>query len=433
MRRALLAAALAPILLAAVPAPHGTAAPERRVHVARLEGTIDQAAAGYVTARIRDAEREGAETLVLVLDTPGGVDASMRQIVKGMVASRVPVVVHVAPAGARAASAGVFLVYAAHVAAMAPGTNLGAAHPVGIGGRLQSTEAEKAASDAAAYLRSLAGLRGRDVGFAEEAVRRSASLTAEEALARGAVDLIAPDLGTLLARIDGRQVSLASGEHTLRTAGAAVVERPMTPRQRLLHALANPNLAYLLMILGFYGILFELASPGMGFGGMGGAVSLILGLYGLQVVGVNYAGLALVLLSFALLVADLFAPTHGVLTAGAVLALLVGSLLVVDARNGLAISLALILPLVGGTALLSILAASAGLRAQRQRVATGAEGMLDQVGVAHSDLTPEGTVLVRGELWQAASEEGSIPAGTQVRVTGLDGLTIRVRTIKEGE
>ncbi len=409
----------------------GTAGP---VHVARIEGIIDGTAAAYFEARLRAAERDGAAALVLALDTPGGLDTAMRRIVKATLGAEVPVVVHVAPAGARAASAGVFLVYAAHVAAMAPGTNLGAAHPVTVGGELPETVSEKVTNDAAAYLRSLARLRGRDEGFAEEAVRRSASLTAEEALARGVIDLLAPDLPALLEQLDGRRVTIAGREVTLRTRGAEVVERPMTFRQRLLHALADPNIAYLLLILGFYGLLYELASPGIGFAGVGGAIMLILGLYALNALGVNYAGLALLALAFILFGVELFVPTHGALAAGGVVSFLIGSLLLLDAERGVTVSLLVILPVTAATALLVLLALGAGLRAQRRPVTTGAEALLGARGVARSALEPEGMVAVHGELWRARSKAGRpIPAGANVRVVGRQGLTLEVERISEEE
>lgn len=432
--RAAAAALLALAALAGVlpRAAAGAPAPPP-VHVARIDGILDPAAADFLDARLRAAERAGAGALVVVLDTPGGLDAAMRRMVKAVLASPVPVVVHVAPAGSRAASAGVFLVYAAHVAAMAPGTNLGAAHPVGPGGPLPDTLAEKATNDAVAYLRSLARLRGRDAAFAEEAVRRSASLTAQEALDRGVVDLLAADLPALLERLDGRAVRTAAGEVVLRTRGAATVERSMSLRQRLLHALADPNLAYLLLILGFYGILFELASPGIGFGGIGGAISLILALYALNAIGVNYAGLALVALAFALFAVDLFVPTHGALTAGGILSLLLGSLLLVDTEGGLAVSLLVILPVTVATALLASLALRAGLRAQRRPVVTGGEGLRGETGLARTDLDPEGMVAVHGELWQAEAAAAPIPAGARVRVVGREGLKLKVERIpKEG-
>lgn len=430
--------ALAVSLLAGAAAAGAVASPDpavtpARVLVARVDGIIDGTAASYLQDRLLEAEREHAAALVLVLDTPGGLDTAMRRMVKDILAARVPVVTYVAPAGARAASAGVFLVYAAHLAAMAPGTNVGAAHPVGLGGSLPDVELEKATNDAAAYLRSLARLRGRDERFAEEAVRRSVSVTAEEALQRRVVDLLAPDLPSLLERLDGRRVTTAGGQVVLRTRGAAVVERPMTFRQRLLHALADPNLAYLLLILGFYGLLYELASPGIGFAGVGGAIMLILGLYALNAIGVNYAGLALLVLAFGLFAAELFVPTHGALTAGGVVSLLLGSLLLVDAERGVRLSLGVILPVTIGTALLAVLAMGAGLRAQRRRVATGGEGLIGEVGVARSDLEPGGMVAVHGELWRARSVAGVIPAGARVRVVGREGLTLAVERIPEEE
>lgn len=422
-----LAAALIFLPAAGSPPPPAKAdAGTRQVVVLRLDGTVDPASAAYVTAGVRQAEQEGAEAVVVQIDTPGGLDSAMREIVKAFLGARVPVIAYVAPAGARAASAGVFVAYAAHVAAMAPGTNIGAAHPVGLGGEGLSAAEEKAVNDAAAYLRSLARRRGRDEAFAAEAVRESASLTAKEALARGVIDLIAPDLATLLAEVDGRRVETAAGPRLLRTRGAAAATREMTFRQRLLHAVADPNVAYLLLIFGFYGILFELASPGIGFAGIGGAISLILGLYALQAIGVSWAGLALVALAFALLAADVFAPTHGALTAGGLLALLLGSLLLAETPGGRAVSPWLVLPTVAATGALTLFVLRAGLRAQLRPVTTGREGLVGATGTCRTDLDPEGMVAVHGELWKARTASHPLPAGTRVRVVGVEGLTLQV-------
>ncbi len=422
--------ALAAVLLqvaGAHPLPPASAAAARQVIVLRLEGAIDPAASRYVINGVSRAEREGAEAVVIELDTPGGLDSAMRDIVKAFLGARLPVVVYVALEGARAASAGVFVAYAAHVAAMTPGTNIGAAHPIGLGSQGLGTVEEKVVNDAAAFLRSIARRRGRDEAFAEEAVRRSASITAEEAAQRHVVDLVAPDLATLLERIDGRRVETAAGSHTLHTRGAPITVREMGFRQRLLHTLADPNLAYLLLILGFYGILFELASPGIGFAGIGGAISMILGLYALQAVGTNWAGLALVALAFALFAVDIFAPTHGALTAGGVLALLLGSLLLAETPGGRAVSIWLIVPTVLVTGALAFLVLRAGLGAQRRPVTTGAEGLVGATGTSRTPLDPEGMVVIHGELWKARTDAGPIAAGTRVRVVAVEGLTLHVR------
>lgn len=405
----------------------------RTVHVITIDGVIDQTASGYLASRIREAESAGVEALVLRLDTPGGLDTSMRRMVKDILAARIPVIVFVAPSGSRAASAGVFITYAAHVAAMAPGTNIGAAHPVNLGGDLPPEISEKAANDAAAFLRSLARLRDRDEGFAREAVLKSSSLTADEALEKGVIDLTAADLDTLLDRLDGRRVTVDGETVTLQTRGAAVAEKEMSFRQRLLHALTNPNLAYLFMIIGFYGLIYELANPGVGFSGIGGAIGLIIGLYSLHVIGVNYAGLTLVVLAFALFLADLFMPTHGILTAGGIAALLFGSLLLVDTDEGLAVSLLVIVPVTLATVLFSSLAVGAGLRAQRRAVVTGSEAMIGLTGRTRSLLDPEGLVSVHGELWRAVSIRGTIPEGTMIRVVGVDGLRLTVEILVSSE
>lgn len=402
-----------------------------QVHVIEVEGIINQIVANFILTQISEAERASAEAIVIQMDTPGGLDVSMREIVKRILNAKVPVVVYISPAGARAASAGVFLTYASHVAAMAPGTNIGAAHPVNLGGDLGEEQEKKVVNDAAAYLRAIAKERGRNEQWAEEAVRNSLSLTAEEAVDQGVVDFVAPSLPSLLDQMDKWQVETAAGEITLSTREAPVDQREMTFRQRFFHTLTDPNIAYLLLMLGSYGILYELANPGFGFAGIGGAISVILGLYALHVVGINYAGLALILLAFGLFIADIFTPTHGVLTGGGIISLLIGSLILIDApRDQLAVSLTVIIPTIMVTALFFAFAVSAGIRAQRSKVASGVEGMVGEIGQAESVLASEGEVLVKGEHWRARSVSGRIKKGEKVRVIGMEGLRLKVTRLE---
>jgi membrane-bound serine protease (ClpP class) len=403
----------------------------------RIEDAVQPASAGFLDRALRWARREDCECLVLELDTPGGLDTSMRRMVKGILASPVPVVVYVAPPGSRAASAGVFLVLAAHVAAMAPGTNLGAAHPVSIGGGLpggqtrpDSTMAEKVVNDAAAYVRSLATQRGRNAEWAERAVRESVSITGDEALQLGVIDLIASDRGELLERIDGRAVETAGGSVTLRTAGAGVIEMRADLREQVLGAIANPNVAYLLLLLGALGIFFELSHPGALFPGIVGALSLLLAFFALQMLPVRATGVALILLSIVLFILEIKVTSFGALAMGGVAALLFGSLMLFDSASGVRLSLGVILPsviVVGG---LFILAVVLAVQAQTRRALTGADGLVGEIGEARTALAREGKVFVHGELWDAWSPR-PVPAGWRVRVVRVSGLRLEVEPLED--
>jgi membrane-bound serine protease (ClpP class) len=352
-----------------------------------------------------------------------------------MLGARTPVVVYVAPSGAQAASAGFFLLMAADVAAMAPGTNTGAAHPVeGPGEKAGEVLAKKVEQDAAATIRSLAARHGRDAKLAEQAVVESRSFTADEALQAKLVDLVTPSLESLLAAIDGRSVSkVAGGALTLRTAGAVVRELRMTPFQRLLSALAHPNIAYILMTLGFLGLYFELAHPGAILPGVVGGICLVLALFALSVLPVNYAGVALVALALVFFIAEIKVPSYGLLTVGGVVALVLGGLMLFKTPDpALRVSADLLawmavaaLAAAGGIAFLAV-------RAQRGRVRTGSEGLVGERGAARSALDPEGKVFVHGELWHAVADE-PVPAGAKVEVVEVDGMTLKVRRARGGE
>lgn len=411
---------------------------ERHVQVLTVKGVINPLTAGYLNRALKQAEAEGATAVILQLDTPGGLEGAMREITQAMLNSPLPVVVYVAPAGARATSAGLFITLAAHVAAMAPSTNIGAAHPValgrGVGGEVESAIIEKMVSDAAATARALAERRGRDPEWAEKAVRESLSLTCREALARGVVDLIAPDLQTLLAEIDGWTVETTQGAVTLRTQGAAVVMVPMNLIERLLHVITDPNLAYLLLVLGMWALIIEFQEPGALVPGISGVIMLILAFAALGSLPLNWAGLAFLILAAILLVAELYEPDFGVLGVGSLVAFVLGSLLLFrpfvppsPVMPAVQVNPWLVATTAGVMAALAILALRAGLRAQRMPVLSGPGRLVGQTGWATTDLTPEGTVQVAGELWTATAEEPSIAAGEAVEVIAVERVRLRVR------
>jgi membrane-bound serine protease (ClpP class) len=424
--RALLAgtAAAGLLLLAGpLPSPAGT----RTVAVYELDGGITPPVADWLSRGITDSNREGTHLIVVLLDTPGGLDASMRVIVREILNSSRPVAVFVAPRGARAASAGVFLTMAAGVAAMAPGTNIGAAHPVGIGGgKDEKVLGAKVENDAVAYLRSIAGSRGRDADWAEKAVRESVSVTGTEAVAKGIVDLVAADLDDLLTRIDGREVPVAGGKVRLETKGATIVRKTMSLRWRALAALADPNISYVLMMLGTLGLFFELAHPGAILPGVVGGVSLVLGFYGLQTLPLNYAGLALIFLAVIMFIAEIKVTSYGMLTVGGVISLLLGSLMLIDSDVPyLRISTAVILATVAVAVTLFVIITTAAVRAYRRKPVTGREGLIGATAHALSDLSPRGKVFIHGEIWEARCPAGA-RKGDRVRVIAIEGLTLTV-------
>jgi membrane-bound serine protease (ClpP class) len=393
-----------------------------------LDGSINPVSKDLVLRAIAQAEEEQAELLVIELNTPGGLGESMRDIVIAELASSVPIVVFVGPAGARAASAGVLITLAADVAAMAPGTNIGAAHPVDLmgGGEEQDeTMTEKITNDAVAFAKSVAEERGRNVEWAEAAVRESSSLTALEALDQGVIDLIADDLDDLLAQLDG--YALPDGR-TLHTSGCTITEIRSTLRERLLNYLADPNIVYILFLLGLYGLIYEFFQPGIGFGLAAGGICLILAFLGLQILPVNTVGVALILFGALLMVLDAFTPTNGILTTGGVIALLVGSFTLFDIQNRvIGLSWATVFLTVGTIAALFVFTVSKGLLIQRRRPVTGKDGMIGLVGTAKSDLDPKGTVFVHGEYWHAISAEDEILSGDKIVVEKVEKSTLIVR------
>jgi membrane-bound serine protease (ClpP class) len=410
------------------------AAPAQEPRAGRLalllsvEGAIGPGVAGYLRDGLARAAERDAALAVVRLDTPGGLDSATRAIVRDILASPVPVAVWVAPSGARAASAGTFLLAAAHVAAMAPGTAAGAATPVRIGGGGGGGDpaAAKAVNDAAAYARGLAEHRGRDPDWVERAVREAASAPAEEALRLGAIDAIAADLPALLAAADGRTVRLPGGPVVLRTSGSSVEAFDPGWRHRLLTAISDPNIAYLLLLLGVYGLLFELATPGFGAGGVAGAIALLLGLFALNLLPVNLAGLALMGLGAALLTTEAFLPSFGVLGVGGVVALVLGATIAFDiGAPGFALSPTLAVGSAGLGALLLGTAAAAVRRSRRRPVVTGDAGMIGARGRVLAWAGGEGVVLLRGERWAAVAPVPLRP-GDAVRVRARRGLRLEV-------
>lgn len=402
----------------------------KQVNLVTYDGIINPVAAEFIASAIAQATKDQAEALVIKLDTPGGLDTSMRMIIKEINASEVPIVVYVAPPGGRAASAGVFITMAAHVAAMAPGTNIGAAHPVAMGGEMDQEMKAKVENDAAAYIKAIAEKRGRNAKWAEEAVRKSVSVPEKEAAALKIVDLVAEDLPSLLKQIDGREVVTGSGKHILRTKDAEIKELPMGMRLKILNALSDPNIAYILMLLGVYGLIFELSNPGAILPGVVGAICLILAFYAFQTLPINYAGLLLLLLAFIMFIAEIKVPSYGLLTVGGIISMILGSLMLMKADEPFfRISWAVIIPSVGTTALFFVFVVGMALRAQRAKPLTGAEGLVGMAVIAQTDIAPHGRVLLQGELWDAVSDE-VIKEGESAQVKAVDGLRLVVKRSK---
>jgi membrane-bound serine protease (ClpP class) len=402
--------------------------PSPTVYVATYDGVINPVAAEYLTQSIEEASAGHGEAIVIKLDTPGGLDTSMRMIIKEMTAAPLPVIVYVSPPASRAASAGVFITLAAHIAAMAPGTNIGAAHPVSMGGGQMDDEMKKKLeNDSAAYIRSIAEKHGRNAAWAEEAVRKSVSITEKEALKLGVIDLVADDLPSLLSAVDGRKVRLEDGVRTLKTKNARTEFIPFTLRFRILNSLTDPNIAYILMMLGIYGLIFELSNPGAILPGVVGAICIILAFYSFQTLPINYAGLLLILLGIVLFIIEINVPSFGMLTLGGIISVALGSLMLV--KTGvpyMRISYFVIAPMVAVTALFFGLVVGLAWKAHRHQPMTGIEGLAGTVGTATTDISPEGQVLLHGELWEANSAE-KISKGDEVEVTGVEGLKLAVK------
>ena len=413
--------------------PADAASPSGAIYAARVDSIIHPVSAEYMIETMDRADREGGALVVFTLETPGGLVDSTRAIVTRMLAARTPVAVFVGPAGARAASAGFILAIAADVAAMAPGTHIGAAHPVSANGeKVDEVMAKKAAEDIAAYVRTLANGRHRNVDLAQQAVNDSRAFTEQEALTASPplIDLLASDVSDLIQKLDGRAVRRFDGTaSTLKTAGAEVISIEMGLRQRVLSAIAHPNIAYLLLSLGMLGITVELWSPGAVAPGVVGAVSLLLAFFSLQLLPVNYAGLLLILLGMVLLVLEIKVTSYGLLTIGGAASLIFGSMILVDSSAPeLQLNLRVILPVVAGIVAVAALLVRLAVAARRLRPITGEEGMIGAAALSLTPLLPGafGRVTTHGEIWQAVSDE-PIAERTPVRVVAINGLTLSVR------
>jgi membrane-bound serine protease (ClpP class) len=430
------AAVTAAIVLATAFGAAQPSAPGRAsIALLNLEGVISPVTVRLIELAIDRAQADRAPMLVIQLDTPGGLERSMRAIVQRILNAPVPVAVYVGPTGARAASAGVFITMAAHVAAMAPATNIGAAHPVAIGGGADKESLRKIENDAAAFVRTIARERGRNADWAEKAVRQSVSITEREAVAMKVVDLIADSVPDLLDRIDGREVRTARGAVKLATRGAPVAAIEIGFRDRFLNVITDPNVAYVLMMLGMLGLFFELANPGVILPGIIGGISLILAFFALQTLPINYAGLLLIVFGVVLLIAEIKIVSHGVLAIGGVIAMALGSIMLFDVPQigGLSVSWWVVALTVGSVAGVFLVVLGAAVRALAGRPAAGAAALVGQTGTVREDLAPEGLVAVQGEIWRAVATNGGIPAGTPVRVLAVNGLTLKVaRTESEG-
>jgi len=428
-RLAIAACAAVLLLGAAPPAPTEPSADKPVVDVLTMDGAIQPISAQVIVQAIGRAERDKREALVIRLDTPGGLDTAMRDIIKRILISEVPVVVYVSPAGGRAASAGTFIAYAAHVSAMSPGTSIGAATPVNLGGGDTGKDlARKVRNDAVSYIRSLATQRGRNADWAEKAVREGGSLPEDEALRLHVVDYVARDLNELLRRIDGRKVTIAGLTRTLHTKDAQVHEVSATWRQKILGRILDPNIAYILFILGFYGILFELSNPGAILPGIVGGICLLLAFLAFQALPVNMTGLFLILFAMLLFIVDIKVQSHGLLAVGGIVSLVLGSLVLLSGDGGaMRVSLSVIVTVVIATVLFFGFVVGAGFRALRRKPLTGREGLVGERGVALTELGPhEGRIFVHGEYWVAEADE-RIEKGAPVVVDRIDGMRLRVR------
>ncbi len=415
-----------------------SAAGQGSVDLITVHGAIDPIIARFATRAIASATDDHSEAVIIQMDTPGGLGVSMRQIVQAIIGSPVPIIVYVAPPGARAGSAGVFITMAAHVAAMSPGTNIGAAHPVSIGGaQIPTTQEDKILNDAAAYIRTLAALRGRNAAWAEKAVRQSVSVTEEEALKLRVIDLIAQDVKDLLTQIDGRHVSTAQGEKILHTRVATLRERSMSLPERFLHAIVDPNVAYFLFILGLWALIAEFAHPGAILPGVTGVICLILAFVAFGSLPVNWAGVALIVFGLTLFVLDI-KVTSFVLGVSGAIAFILGSLVLFKpwkptppATPAFSVDLLLVGLMAAGLIAFFAFVVSKAVQSQRAPVISGMQALTGVRGRAVTTLAPRGTVLVRGEQWGAEAVQGTVNAGEEITVMGSDGLRLRIVKIQD--
>ena len=413
-----------------------------------IEGAIGPATDDYIERALETSVKSNAELVIIRMDTPGGLDTAMRGIIKNITSSSVPVVSYVAPTGSRAASAGTYILYASHIAAMAPGTNLGAATPVQIGGisppdakekkkdekpdtdSTGNTMKQKVVNDAVAYIRGLAQLRGRNQEWAEKAVREAASLPAAEALKLNVIDIVAIGMTDLLKQLDGRKVVVQDRKRTLRTAGLLIQQIEPDWRSRFLGVITNPNVAYILMLVGIYGLIFEFSNPGAIVPGTVGAIALLLALYSFQLLPINYAGMALILLGIALMVGEAFQPSFGVLGIGGIIAFVMGSIILIDTDvPGFGVDISVIVTFAATSVLIFIFVIGIAIKARQRKVVSGMEQLIDGQATVVNDFDRKGTVNIHSENWNAVSE-APLHKGQQVRVTGIKGLTLEVEPLK---
>ncbi|MBI5475204.1 MAG: nodulation protein NfeD [Ignavibacteriales bacterium] len=409
-----------------------SSAQQQIVHSININGSINPASADYIHEAILRAKNENAECLVISLNTPGGLLKSTRVIVSDFLNSSVPVIVYVSPSGSQAASAGVFITLAAHLSFMAPGTNIGAAHPVTTGEQKDSIMMEKITNDAAALIRTISEKRHKNVRWAEDAVRKSISITETEALKENVIDSVAANIAELLRILDSREVETIDGNKVLHTLHAKVIPFEKSFQQKLLDILSDPNIAYILMMLGFYGLLFELYNPGAIFPGVIGFICLILAFYSMHTLPINYAGLALILFAVILFLLEIKIISHGILTIGGVVSLGLGSVMLFQTSSLLdfiAISWEVIFITIIITVAFFVFAIGMGIKAQRKKPSTGIEGIVGEIGEAFNNLEPTGQVKVHGEIWNAVSTTGPITQGTKIKVESAENLILKVSKI----
>ena len=396
-----------------------------------IDAPIHPVTSEYIRNAIDKAETDNVRMVIMVLNTPGGLDSSMREIIERILSSEVPIVAYVSPNGARAASAGFFISIACDLFVMAPGTNTGAAHPVGVsitGQQMDETMADKVTNDAVSYIKSIAEKRGRNSKMAEDAVRESSSYTETECLEGKLIDLIAQDVADIIDSFDGKTITRFDGEeHLLELRGEQVIELPMSARQKFLLTISNPNLAYILLMLGLLGLYFEFSNPGAILPGVLGGISLLLAIFSFQILPINYVGLILILLAIGLFILEIKVQSYGILSVGGIIAMVIGSIMLIDAPiPELRPSLKFIIPVAVGLSLIFLFLIFLAVRALANKVHTGKEGMVGEIGIAQSDLTPKGKVFVHGELWNAEADQ-EISEGEDVRVVEvLKNLKIKV-------
>ena len=400
--------------------------------VITINSAITPPVAEFIIRNIDQSSSQRSDGLIIILDTPGGLDLAMRDIVKGILNSPIPVIVFVYPAGARAASAGVIITIAAHIAAMAPGTNIGAAHPVALGiGKMDETMMKKVENDAVAYAKGIAKKRGRDTKWVEQAIRKSESITAEEALKQNVIDFVAVNIKQLLEKMDGRGVTLPSGKVILKTKGATINQMEMGLRERILTALCNPNIAYLLLMIGLAGLYFEFAHPGAILPGVVGGISLILSFYVMQTLPVNYAGILLIIFGIILFIAEIKIVSHGMLTVAGIISLILGSIMLFKSPTpALRVSLHVMIPTIVIISLFFAGVIALALKAQMRKPVTGPEGMVGEEGNAITEVYKNGKAFIKGEYWNAFSRE-LVEKGVRIKVIGVKGLKVEIEEVEK--